>query len=160
MNQFPGHSRLTYTRDGDCGTPEPTATVAAIIAFSATAHADNHHVQFASPSGNIRCTGSSIGTWVVCEIHDYTYVVPQADMTGCQDGRFPLGNVVEIDAESGTDWTCPGPEFDSGPWPSLDYGRKLTLGGITCGSESSGMTCTSSSRGFFFHLSRDSYQLG
>jgi hypothetical protein len=51
-------------------------------------------------------------------------------------------------------------EFDSGPWPTLDYGQTRSLGAITCDSEPSGMTCTDAGSGHFFRLSRDSYQVG
>jgi hypothetical protein len=52
--------------------------------------------------------------------------------------------------------------FDSGPdAPSpLDYGQTRTLGSISCESEPSGVTCSDSSTGHFFRISRDSYQLG
>jgi hypothetical protein len=134
------------------------ATVGVAIGVPATAHA-NELSKFASPSGNIRCVGSGGAGFVVCEIRDYTYVVPNNDITGCQDSRWPRGNVVEI-ATGGTDWTCPGIEFDSGPWPTLDYGQTRSLGAITCDSEPSGMTCTDSRTGHFFRVSRDSYQVG
>ncbi len=159
MKRFANQQHLMYTRIARSALMA-AATTAAAIAVSATALADNHPIQFASPSGNIRCTGSNVGIYVVCEIRDYTYVVPHAEITGCQDARFPRGNVLQLAADSGADWTCPGPEFDSGPWPTLDYGQKLSLGGITCGSEPSGVTCTASRTGFFFSLSRDSYQRG
>lgn len=51
--------------------------------------------------------------------------------------------------------------FFSGPYapPTLDYGQTHTIGTITCDSEPAGVTCTHSSTGHFFRLSRDSYQL-
>jgi hypothetical protein len=35
-----------------------------------------------------------------------------------------------------------------------------SVGVITCDSEPAGMTCTDSSTGHFFRVSRESYQLG
>jgi hypothetical protein len=42
----------------------------------------------------------------------------------------------------------------------LGYGQTRSLGAITCDSETSGITCTDTSSGQFFRVSRDSYQLG
>src|SRR5439155_7371503 len=59
-------------------------------------------------------------------------------------------------------WGC-----DSGSGPlsvphdsTLKYGQTLSAGPITCDSEPSGVTCTGSSTGHFFRVSRESYQLG
>jgi hypothetical protein len=43
---------------------------------------------------------------------------------------------------------------------TLAYGQARTFGSITCDSESSGMTCTDSSTGHYFRISRDTYELG
>jgi hypothetical protein len=104
--------------------------------------------------------GSGGAGFVVCEVRDFTYVVPPKEITGCQDQRWPRGNVVEIVTGSGTDWTCPGTEFDGGPGQTLDYGQTRSFGAITCDSEPAGMTCTDTSTGHFFRVSRDSYQVG
>jgi hypothetical protein len=44
--------------------------------------------------------------------------------------------------------------------PTLDYGQTHRVGSITCASEPSGVTCTDTSTGHFFRVSRESYQLG
>ncbi len=44
--------------------------------------------------------------------------------------------------------------------PNLDYGQTRSAGVITCDSEPSGMTCTNTTTGHFFTVSRESYQLG
>jgi hypothetical protein len=36
----------------------------------------------------------------------------------------------------------------------------MSIGAITCDSEPSGVTCTNSSTGHFFRVSRESYELG
>ena len=43
---------------------------------------------------------------------------------------------------------------------TLNYGQTISAGTITCDSEPSGMTCTDSSTGHYFRVSRDSYSLG
>ncbi len=43
--------------------------------------------------------------------------------------------------------------------PALEYGNSKTVGTLTCDSEPSSVTCTDSSSGHFFRISRDFYQL-
>ncbi|OBA59392.1 hypothetical protein A5647_17145 [Mycobacterium sp. 1100029.7] len=43
---------------------------------------------------------------------------------------------------------------------TLEFGQTHSIGTTTCDSEPDGVTCTDSSTGHFFRLSRDSYQLG
>jgi hypothetical protein len=43
--------------------------------------------------------------------------------------------------------------------PTLNYGDTHTMGAITCDSEPAGITCTDTSTGHFFRLSRDSNEL-
>jgi hypothetical protein len=44
--------------------------------------------------------------------------------------------------------------------PTLDYGQTRNLDAITCGSEPIGITCTDSSTGHYFRISRESYDAG
>lgn len=137
-----------------------TATATA-IALSATAHADSS--PFQSPSGNLVCSlvitdrgrlapQSSAG----CDIDDYTYVPPPGPP--CPAG-FQWGHEVWLDAGSPAHFRCQGAPLATGSLPTLDYGQKKSAGQITCDSEPSGITCNDGS-GHFFHLSRESYELG
>jgi uncharacterized repeat protein (TIGR04076 family) len=148
------------------------ATAATALPLPATANAD-YSGQFASSSGNIRCdvytsdSSDSPAPIAHCQINDITYLVPAGlprdERTG---GPCPNGS------DSGDDFmleqgkpgflTCDYSALDSGfgPWPTLDYGHTKSAGSITCDSEPSGVTCTDSSTGHFFRVSRDSYQLG
>jgi hypothetical protein len=136
-----------------------TATVAATIALRATAHADASG-QFASPSGNIHCVfGSSPAPLAMCSIRDHTFAEPQA--SPCDGGPTPTEQFELDQGKPGIprcDYSALASGF--GPWPSLAYGQTRSIGTITCDSETSGVTCTDSSTGHFFRVSRDSYQLG
>ncbi len=55
---------------------------------------------------------------------------------------------------------CYGQEFGPAPQQTLGYGQSLSFGTITCVSEYTGMTCTDSSTGRYFRVSRDTYELG
>jgi len=43
---------------------------------------------------------------------------------------------------------------------TLGYGQSRSFGTITCDSEYTGMTCTDSSTGHYFRVSRETYELG
>jgi hypothetical protein len=145
------------------------ATVAATITVPATAHADDNRQQFASPSGNIHCV-LQVGAYTaapvaLCQITDTTYVVPAGvarDETsgepctgsGHRDFRLDPGQPGFIPCS----YAALAGGF--GPWPTLDYGQARSLGSLTCASEPTGVTCTDTSSGHFFRVSRESYDLG
>ena len=142
------------------------ATAAATIAVAAPAHADDTYLQFQSPPGNIRCVLDGQHALAMCQISDYTYVVPPGlprDQSGgpCPPGAGP-GRDFRLDQGQPGYLTCTYSALASGfgPWTTLDYGQTRSVGVITCDSEPSGMTCTDSTSGHFFRVSRDSYQLG
>lgn len=128
--------------------------VSSTIGLAATAHADDTSA-FQSPSGNVGCRMSTGG--VLCEIKDYTWFIPRPPdyNLGGKGNRFVLDRGREPVAG---EWHSDH-EFPDGS-PTLDYGQTRTLGSITCDSELSGVTCTDSSTGHFFRVSRESYQLG
>lgn len=144
-------------------------TAAATISLAAPAHADVTSFQFLSPSGNIGCETEDDhdGTaFVVCKIHDHTWVAAPSE--SCQQASVPgatggPGSDLQLGQGNAP---CVGPHtiqiFLSGQYapPTLDYGQKRSVGTITCASEPSGVTCTDTSTGHFFRLSRESYQLG
>ena len=131
------------------------ATAAIALPLAATAHADDT-ITFQSPSGNIRCDiFDSPAPEALCQIGEYTYAPPPA--TPCD-----LGHDFRLDQGKPAYLSCRYSALNSGfgPWPTLDYGQRRSLGPITCDSEPSGVTCTHTSTGHFFRVSRDSYQLG
>jgi hypothetical protein len=140
-----------------------TATVSATIALPATAHADPSD-QFQSPSGNIFClmeVGNDVNH-VYCQ-GGGPYAVPTPP-----DCHLAWGDRFSLDQGSAPVSHCHGdtiiPSHTSpGPIPGvpiLDYGHTQSLGAITCDSEPTGMTCTDSSTGHYFRMSRESNELG
>ena len=147
-----------------------TAAAAATVAIPATAHAEPSDMyQFLTPSGNIGChmdTHAEGWASVWCRLQDETWVEPQ-------DAVCPVGNVPGsigrpapwLQLREGKP-ACLGAVtsqlFFSGPYapPTLAYGQTHTVGTITCGSAPSGVTCTDTSTGHFFRVSRESYELG
>jgi hypothetical protein len=143
------------------------ATAATALPLAAIAHADDNYQTFASPSGTIRCIlngQDSPAPIAMCQIADHTYVAPPGstrDGGPCESGT-DLGRDFRLDQGKPAHLTCTYSALGSGfgPWPTLGYGQTRSLGAITCDSETSGITCTDTSSGHFFRISRDSYQLG
>ena len=130
-----------------------TATAALAIASPATARADSHYFQ--SPSGNIVCVIDDSSA--TCDVSDSTYQPPPPLDCGKQiptGSRFMLtpGNVGTI--------ACRGDSLRVLAQPSLDYGRTVSAGAITCDNEPTGLKCTDTSSGHFFQLSKNAYNLG
>lgn len=149
-------SRHQQRMEGTTFSLIATATAAAAIALPATARADSY--SFQSPSGNIDCLMGTIvngGNYVFCEIADHTWVNPPRS----PDCPIHWGDRLRLGQGSAAVFACYGQPLPP-PEQTLDFGQTRSVGAITCDSEPSGMTCTDSSTGHFFRVSRDSYQLG
>ena len=146
------------------------ATAAANVAIPATVQAEPSDMyQFLTPSGNIGCnmeTHAEGWAYVWCRLRDETWVEPQDAV--CAVGNVP-GSTGEpapyLQLRQGES-PCLGfvmsQLFFSGPYapPTLAYGQTHTVGTITCGSAPSGVTCSDTSTGRFFRVSRESYEVG
>lgn len=136
-----------------------TATGAATIALSATAHAYPDG-SFQSPSGIIVCiitaSASTGSPAAACQVQHHTYAPPPPGQ--CHLGGW--GSQINLDQGNPPRFECVGGVLAVPPMPTLDYGQTRSVGAITCKSEPSGVTCTDSSTGHFFRLSGDSYELG
>jgi len=139
--------------------PIAAAMAAAVIALPVTAHADTG--AFQSPSGNIVCSmGTFVGgkandNFVDCEITDHSWVAPPR----APDCALNWGNRFRLEQGNAAVFACQHQAMPA-PQQTLDYGQTRSIGAITCDSEPAAMTCTDSSTGHFFRVSRDSYQLG
>jgi len=112
---------------------------------------------FRSPSGNINCTLSTPGgdNAARCEVVAHTWVAPPRSL----DCHLAWGDRFHVTQGDGAGFNCYGQEFPTAE-QTLAYGQTRSLGTITCASEYTGMTCTDSSTGHYFRVSRDSYELG
>lgn len=146
-----------------------TIALAAVTALPAVAHAQGNDQKFASPSGNIRCvlTEENEPTPIaLCQIENKTFSVPPGSGRGqtgepCPSGTGS-GNDFRLDPGQPGFIRCSFAALDGGvgPWPTLEYGQSRSLGSITCESQPSGVTCTDTSSGHFFRVSRESYEVG
>jgi hypothetical protein len=90
-----------------------------------------------------------------CEVVSHTWVLPPRSL----DCHLNWGDRFHLTQGGGAGFNCYGQEFPIAE-QTLGYGQTRTLGTITCDSEYTGMTCTDSSTGHYFRVSRDSYELG
>jgi hypothetical protein len=132
------------------------ATAAVAIALPATANAGIPPA-FQTPSGNIMCWMATNAA--ACRIVDYTYSAQGQD---CGSPGWPNEFLLKQDMPAKLDCSDDAPGTYTGMRTSvtLDYGQTKSVGVMTCASEPSGVTCTDTSTGHFFHVSRDSYELG
>jgi hypothetical protein len=137
------------------------ATIAATVALPAAAYAcgEPPPEAFHTPSGNILCWMTPYSS--DCQVVDHSYSV-QGQSADCVSPDSPHSFSLNKGAAA-TLWCTDKPLStyqDLHTDITLDYGQSKTEGAMTCVSETSGVTCTDTSSGHFFRVSRDSYELG
>jgi hypothetical protein len=135
----------------------PPAPAPAPAPTTVVQSAANGPASFRSPSGNINCSLSTPGGRIEarCEVVDHAWAAPPREPQCHQN----WGDRFELTQGGGAAFDCYGQEFPPVN-ETLAYGQARSFGSITCESESSGMTCTDSSTGHYFRVSRDNYELG
>jgi len=129
---------------------------ATAIGLAAVGHADPYY-QFQSPTGNIDCAEGVLNdrAFALCEIRDHTWNAPPRPPV-CEGG---WGDRIDMNQGEPPALDCHSDTVRGSGLPTLRYGERRSAGPITCDSEPSGITCTDSSTGHFFAISRDSYEL-
>lgn len=144
-----------------------TAAAAAAVSLAGPAHARTYDY-FQSPSGNIGCEmiNNDDGTaFAACKLKDHTWVAPVAPLTSGGDCEYSGSDLMLLQGDAPCAGFWPSQTFllqqpQYGGLQTLAYGQTRSIGAITCDSEPSGVTCTDSSTGHFFRVSRESYELG
>jgi hypothetical protein len=150
-------------------------TLMASAMLAPTAHANFNYYRFQSPSGDVVCVmlrghnmwdqpnyGKGDGT---CQVRDPAYQLPPRQYVGA-DGQTSTcylaswGTQFALPEGHPPHLTCAGGELVGPPLETLEYGQAKSVGAITCASEPTAMTCTDTSSGHFFRVSRDAYELG
>ncbi len=157
MNRTPRHQRVRAVAIALTSG----AAASAIVGLASPAQADTYD-NFQSPSGNIACemitAVDGTGT-AVCKLKDHTWPTPTAAGGDCE---YAGADVKLLQNHAPCVGVWPSQIFllkEYGGLPTLPYGQTHTVGTITCGSAPSGVTCTDTTTGHFFRISRDSYEL-
>ncbi|MBL8701490.1 MAG: hypothetical protein JNK67_24135 [Alphaproteobacteria bacterium] len=122
---------------------------AAAIASAEPTRSGHAVVAFRSPSGNVHCvidaTPGQTAT-AACELRDYSGPAPVKPA----DCELDWVAGASLDAKGAVAlFACQGDTIQDPRSRSLEYGAAITLGGITCSSATTGITCKlGSGRGF------------
>lgn len=145
------------------GAAVAAATVTVNLALSGTAHAEPMAVayEFGDPSKNIWCAlrlytdGENSAQ---CDIDEHNFAGLTSDAAGsCSQTE---GYIFMLRETGAPEIHCLHGSSIGTIYDVLEYGQTRTAGAITCDSEPSSMTCTNTSTGHFYSVSRDSYQVG
>jgi len=167
--QGKGHDDDMKTTTVGMAIAATTIGFALASSVSASAQVDEGPVKFSSPSGNVHCVVDAQDgptPTALCQIANKTFSVPPGSGLGqtgqpCPDDSGS-GNDLRLDQGQPGFIRCSFAALSGGvgPWPVLEYGQSRSFGAITCESQPSGVTCTDTSTGHFFRVSRSSYELG
>lgn len=112
-----------------------------LLLLTAVPAAADDYLAFHSPSGNIHCGlyASAESTGVRCDVYEmtarsYNQVPPECE--------FDWGNSFAVNSVGMGYLACVSDAVADDSGLELDYGKAVSLGGITCNSAKSGMTCT------------------
>jgi hypothetical protein len=144
------------------------AALGALSTIPAAAYADDNGLMLITPSQNIRCAmvGNSQTPYVACQLDNVDYVVPPGaahdpDGAPCPSGTGS-GNDLMLERGKPGFVACSYAAIGGGvtDWTPLAYGDSTSIAGMTCASESTALTCTDTSTGHFFRVSREFYEVG
>lgn len=107
---------------------------------------------FTSPTGNIGCYIDT--TTVRCDIDQRDWQ-PPAQPASCD---LDYGQGIDLEAGGSAAFVCAGDTALRGGG-ALAYGRSISAGALRCDSAASGMTCTDSTTGHGFTLSKAGYRI-
>jgi hypothetical protein len=110
---------------------------------------------FSSPSGNISCaiTPESDGLNAVCELKDRSFP-PDPRPASCPYPYPWAEQFVAITSTGASSGACVGDVLVPPVSNTLPYGQNVTDGSYTCSSAEAGVTCTDTTTGNGFEVSR------
>jgi hypothetical protein len=146
---LPPVTQSTTTAAGSCEGGACLASAAVVPTTSP--YGGELGASFSSPSNNIRCQLDA--EYARCDVYENTWTVPPPP-EGCD---LDWGDSVVVDGDKPAALLCHGDATN--PGPALAYGTQVTVGSMTCMSESSGMTCRNKASGHGFKASRGAFDL-
>jgi hypothetical protein len=123
------------------GSGEPPARVVRLAAFQ-------------SPSGNIGC--AIAGGVARCDIAQRSWQPPPRPPSCPSESDYGQG--LEVERHAAAHLVCAGDTARDPSSPKLAYGTAAQIGGVTCVSRPTGITCTAAG-GHGFAVSRQGYRV-
>ena len=114
------------------------------LCLLATPALADEYIVFQSPTGNIQCglyVGSD-GSGVRCDLSQMTGQSYSHRPAGCE---YDWGSSFAVDGVGKGYLACVSDAVGDGSGLVIGYGEQISLGGITCSSQKSGMTCVNPS---------------
>lgn len=114
------------------------------LCLLATPALADEYIVFQSPTGNIQCglyVGAD-GSGVRCDLSQMTGQSYSHRPAGCE---YDWGSSFAVDGIGKGYLACVSDVVGDGSGLVIGYGEVISLGGITCSSEKSGMTCVNKS---------------
>jgi hypothetical protein len=142
------------TTEDETTPPEDETTTTPTEAESGDNEASVHLQSFQSPSGNIGCIMFEGGAR--CDIDKHSWTTPPRPAS-CPE-EVDYGQGLAVSSSGGGTVVCAGDTAMDPSDPVLAYGSSSAVGGTSCLSAESGITCTNPSGGGFF-ISVQSYKL-
>ena len=134
-------------------TTQPTSTGTTTSTTPTTSEAPTnfvHQSAFHSPTGNIGCVVAS-GV-ARCDVKQRTWSPPPRPPSCPSEVDFGQG--LEVGKSGPGRFVCAGDTALDPTAPVLPYGTASEVGGFSCVSRSTGMTCTNRTSGHGFFISR------
>lgn len=125
--------------------------IVGIFLLAACPAAADDYVGFQSPTGNIHCAIYTFGAGAEarCDLRDLI-PSPNPPPPGCE---LDWGSAFVVPSTGSSGLACVGDTMLDPGNPVLPYGEALSLGGISCVSARTGMTCTNA-EGHGFSVAR------
>ena len=109
-------------------------------------------VGFTSPSGNVGCMIDP--QFVRCDVAERDWTPPPRPA----DCEFDYGQGISMSAGEEPEFNCVGDTAQGGTY-TLEYGKSIAAGTLSCESAESGMTCRDSTTGHGFTIAREQYRI-
>lgn len=127
------------------------------VGTAAISRADPFY-QFQSPSGDVTCVMAAFqgdAPRVSCGVVEPTYVMPPRPQS-CM-GAF--GDQIDLAQGSSPAMVCHADTTRGMGLPTLQIGETRAVASLTCKGEPAAVTCTDSTTGHFFRISRAAYDI-
>ena len=109
-------------------------------------------VGFTSPSGNVGCMIDP--QFVRCDVAERDWTPPPRPA----DCEFDYGQGISMSDGEEPEFNCVGDTAQGGTY-TLEYGKSIAAGTLSCESAESGMTCRDSTTGHGFTIAREQYRI-
>jgi hypothetical protein len=148
----PTLTHLTTTKPDDVGSRSPSSRRTTTPSETTESEVIDELVAFVSPSGNVGCIIDP--QFARCDITERDWSPPPRPA----DCEFDYGQGISMEAGLEPEFNCVG-DTALGGTDTLEYGKSVAAGTLSCDSAESGITCRDSTTGHGFTIARKAYRI-